>query len=328
MPRISVIAALFNHEKYVAKAIESVISQTFTDWELILWDDGSSDRSLEIAKSYAAKDPERIFVHKHEFGANRGQENTRNAAIAKARGEFLSLLDTDDYFHPEKLKSLFAVLNSDISVGLAFGRVEVVSDQGGRSVKTLAASEMSGEVFDELVLDNFISACAVLFRKKFVEEGMKFDSRFKTIGEYPLWLEIARNSKVAFVPQVVAYWRVHDSNTGSKLAVQAKRELVDLKEWMLSEKKYDRFTSAIRRGLAKSRYDYISELYRVLDLHEMRVQCLKLVIDSYATTAQRAKAAALLASSGAGKKVNKLLSSLKQKAYEVRNPLAKYTKKN
>ena len=83
MARVSIITALYNHEKYVGQAIESVLAQTYGDWEHIIWDDGSSDGSLKVAERYAARDA-RVKVFAHPGGANRGQENTRNAALEKA----------------------------------------------------------------------------------------------------------------------------------------------------------------------------------------------------------------------------------------------------
>src|SRR4051812_3771803 len=106
MAKVSIITALYNHESYVGAAIESVLAQTFGDWELIVWDDGSSDRSLAVAQKYAEQDPIRVKIHTHPANANRGQENTRNEALKICSGEFVGLLDSDDVYHPQKLEWL------------------------------------------------------------------------------------------------------------------------------------------------------------------------------------------------------------------------------
>ncbi|MBI2604481.1 MAG: glycosyltransferase [Deltaproteobacteria bacterium] len=326
MPRVSVIAALYNHEKYVAEAIESVLKQTFTDWELILWDDGSTDTGLAIAQDYAKRHADRIRVFTHPGGANRGQENTRNAALEKATGEFISLLDTDDFYHPRKLELLVPRMANE-EVGLAYGKAELVLEPGGRKIPSGIRHEPEGNVFDALVLENFICAGATLFRRSLVERGFRFDPTFKTCGEYPLWLEIARDWKFAHVPQVVAYWRSHATNLGTKLAVQAKAELVTLRERMAADARYAGHERALLAALAKSRYDHAAELYNALDLAGTRRETLRVLTDGAGGAGLMAKAAILYGVAGLGKNPNRVLSKLKRAIWESRHPLAAFSRR-
>jgi glycosyltransferase involved in cell wall biosynthesis len=103
-PLVSVITPFMNEEEYLSIAIESVISQTYTNWEYILVDDGSKDKSSEIAKGYAERYPGKIFYFDHEDHQNKGVCATRNLGISKANGEFIALLDGDDFWLPEKLE--------------------------------------------------------------------------------------------------------------------------------------------------------------------------------------------------------------------------------
>src|SRR5690242_13625262 len=91
--RVSVITIFLNGEQFLDQAIESVICQTFTDWELLLVDDGSTDGSTKIAKDYAARHPERIRYFEHPGHINRGMSAARNVGIANARGEYLAFID-------------------------------------------------------------------------------------------------------------------------------------------------------------------------------------------------------------------------------------------
>ncbi|HYE55771.1 MAG TPA: glycosyltransferase family 2 protein [Chitinophagaceae bacterium] len=102
-PLISVIIGFYNEHLYLREAIESVLNQSYTHWELFLADDGSSDGSTEIAKSYAQRNPGRIFYLEHPQHANKGVCATRNLALKQARGEFIALLDGDDVWLPRKL---------------------------------------------------------------------------------------------------------------------------------------------------------------------------------------------------------------------------------
>lgn len=113
---ISIIIPIYNREKYIDKCIESILAQTYTDWELILVDDGSTDSSGEIAESYA-KDNERISVIHVENG---GMSWARNKGIEKTKGEYITFLDSDDELYPDSLKALLTALegnDAEISIG-------------------------------------------------------------------------------------------------------------------------------------------------------------------------------------------------------------------
>lgn len=103
-PEVSIITAFLNEERFLVEAIESVLDQEFTNWELILIDDGSSDRSTAIAKAYAEEYKEKIIYLEHEGHANRSTAASRNLGIAHARGELVAFLDADDVWLPAKLR--------------------------------------------------------------------------------------------------------------------------------------------------------------------------------------------------------------------------------
>jgi glycosyltransferase involved in cell wall biosynthesis/ubiquinone/menaquinone biosynthesis C-methylase UbiE len=103
VPTVSVIMPFLNAARFIAEAIDSVLAQTFGDWELLLIDDGSSDSSKDIARDYAKRFPDRIRVHSHEGGINRGTAASRNLGMAAARGRYLAFLDSDDVYEPERL---------------------------------------------------------------------------------------------------------------------------------------------------------------------------------------------------------------------------------
>lgn len=105
IPLVSCVIIFLDEEKYLEEAIDSVLAQTFADWELLLVDDGSSDRSGEISRRYADRDPARIRYLQHPGGANRGMSASRNLGIEQARGTYLAFLDGDDAWLPGKLAS-------------------------------------------------------------------------------------------------------------------------------------------------------------------------------------------------------------------------------
>lgn len=121
---ISVIMPFLNLESFIAESIESVLSQTYDHWELLLIDDGSTDGSTAIAKDYATRHPDRIRYLEHEGHANRGASASRNLGLAHARGDFIGMLDADDLWVPRKLEEQIALLDKYPQVDLLFGHTE------------------------------------------------------------------------------------------------------------------------------------------------------------------------------------------------------------
>lgn len=123
-PVVTVIMTFLNSQKYIAQAIESVISQTFNEWELLLVDDGSFDSSSLIAKEYAVKFPDRIFYLDHPDHRNLGKSSSRNLGIIKARGSYVTFLDSDDIFLPHKIQHQLELLNINPEASMVFGVTE------------------------------------------------------------------------------------------------------------------------------------------------------------------------------------------------------------
>ena len=120
-PEVSVVTIFLNAEKFIREAIESVVAQTYTDWELILVDDGSTDGSTEIARSAAAASPRRIFYIDHEGHENRGMSASRNAGIRHCRGKYVAFLDADDAWLPHKLARQVAIFDANPRAGMVYG---------------------------------------------------------------------------------------------------------------------------------------------------------------------------------------------------------------
>lgn len=122
--KVSIITPFLNADKFLEESIESVLAQTYRNWELILMDDGSTDGSAAIAKRYAATYPEKIFYYCHENNKNLGGSTSRNVAIKKCSGEFIAYVDADDIFLPDKLKDQVAILNSQPQAGMLYSSTE------------------------------------------------------------------------------------------------------------------------------------------------------------------------------------------------------------
>ncbi len=120
-PSVSIIMPVFNGERFLAESIESVLGQSFSDWELLVVDDGSADSSAAIAQKYAARNPARVRYLEHEGHANRGATTSRNLAVRASSGTWLALLDADDVWLPNKLSEQMALLATAPRADMIYG---------------------------------------------------------------------------------------------------------------------------------------------------------------------------------------------------------------
>jgi glycosyltransferase involved in cell wall biosynthesis len=120
-PLVSVIVPFFNSDRFLSDAVESVLSQTYRNWELFLVDDGSNDESTRIARDYCSYYSGRIRYLHHSDHANRGQAMSRNVAIDEAKGTYVAFLDADDVWMPQKLEQQVAILEQHSDVGMVYG---------------------------------------------------------------------------------------------------------------------------------------------------------------------------------------------------------------
>jgi glycosyltransferase involved in cell wall biosynthesis len=124
-PVVSVITIFLNAAEFVREAVDSVFTQTYSDWELLLVDDGSTDASSQIAKRYAGQHPEKVQYFEHKGHRNRGTGPSRNLGLRHARGKYIAFLDADDVWLPHKLEQQVAILEANPEVAMVYGPPEV-----------------------------------------------------------------------------------------------------------------------------------------------------------------------------------------------------------
>lgn len=203
---VSVIMNCLNCEKYLKEAIDSVYNQTYSDWEIIFWDNASTDKSGEIARGY----DHRVYYYRGEDTVPLGE--ARNKAIEKANGELIAFLDCDDVWMPDKLEKQVRLFD-DPEVGLAFSDAYFFNEKGIIKQIYKTRPYKTGFCFGPLLEDYFIVMVTSVLRKKALD-GLDhwFDSRFNMIEEYDLFLRVAQNWKLAMVDEPLAKWRVHENS--------------------------------------------------------------------------------------------------------------------
>jgi len=192
------------------EAIESVLAQTYQDWELIVIDDGSTDDTRDVVASLQERDSRIRYVHQD----NQGLPKTRARSLELSTGPYLAFLDDDDTFLPEKLERQVAFLERRQEVGLVYGSVDIVTSAGQR-IETRPKDP--SVTFQQLLARNTIQVAAVLIRRRCVERVGGFRSDLASSDDYELWLRMSRSFPMAFLKETVARYRSHDANMSRDL---------------------------------------------------------------------------------------------------------------
>lgn len=214
-PLVSVIMNCLNCQKYLREALDSVVAQTYPQWEIIFWDDASIDDSAAIAQSYDV----RLRYFREEKTVPLGA--ARDHAVAQAQGEYVALLDCDDVWLPHKLAVQVQMAEARPDLGMVFADCFFI-DAEGRTLGTWFSKYPPPE--DEDVLRrlltgrNFIPCLSVLMRTAAVRKVGGFDHTFRYSEEYDLFLRLALEYPVAHIAEPLAKYRLHAGNitgTGS-----------------------------------------------------------------------------------------------------------------
>jgi glycosyltransferase involved in cell wall biosynthesis len=194
VPRVSAIIIVLNGEDYITEAIESILAQDFDDWELIVVDDGSVDRTRDIVQRFIDADPERVRLLRHPDHGNHGMSATRNLGVEQARGKFIAFLDADDAWTPGKLKEQVAILDHHPGAAMAYGRTLIWNSWDPSSGAADHFYDLGVEpnaicepprLFLQLLenVHQTPTTCNAMIRKSVVQEFGGFDPRFRDMFE-------------------------------------------------------------------------------------------------------------------------------------------------
>lgn len=205
MPKISVIFPVFNAEKYLRDAIDSIIQQSFIDWELIIINDGSTDSSENIIASYSDT---RLKYYKNE--QNIGLIATLNKAIGLCKGEYIARMDSDDISEKERFKIQIAFLEKNKEYAMCGSYAKIIDENNNVTGKLLNLQTNDYLQINLLFSVPFIHPSMMI--RHDVLQNNYFDSEYKYAEDYELWCRIARDYKIANIPDYLLKYRWHTSN--------------------------------------------------------------------------------------------------------------------
>ncbi|MCT7955975.1 glycosyltransferase family 2 protein [Laspinema palackyanum] len=214
MPTISVIIPAYNAEKFIKGTIISVLNQTFRDLELIVINDGSTDGTLEVVSSF---DDARVQVFSYP---NSGPQKSRNRGIDKARGEYLSFLDADDLWTPDKLERQLQALQDNPDAAVAYSWTDFINESGER-LPGGQHFKFTKDVYERLLLGDFIgSGSNPLIRREALLSVGPFDESLVGGQDWEMWLRLAAQYQFVVVPSSQVFYRQSANSWSSYLKRQ------------------------------------------------------------------------------------------------------------
>jgi len=209
-PLVSIVMNCYNSDRFLREAIESIYSQTYSNWEIIFWDNASTDDSASIAKSY----DERIKYYQASETTRLGE--ARNLALSKVSGEYVAFLDCDDLYLADKLEQQIAIMHGS-DYAMCYGSALVINENGiciGKNKVT----EKHGFLLNKLLLNYEINMQTVMIRMSVINiDRLSFDDSLKFSPDYDLFMRIAINHKVCSISEYLAQYRKSSNSLTKKL---------------------------------------------------------------------------------------------------------------
>jgi glycosyltransferase involved in cell wall biosynthesis len=230
-PLVSIIMNCYNGEKYLREALNSVIEQTFQNWELIFWDNQSSDRSAFVFKRYDEKRFKYFYSPKHTL-----LYEARNYAIEKASGEFYAFLDVDDWWDTKKLEKQIPLFD-DIEVGLVYGNYWEENEQ--KKFRRILYKKIlpTGRILDDLLKDYVVGLLTIVIRRNAFESlHYPFNPNYHVIGDFDCVIRLAAGDwKLDCVQEPVAHNRWTGNNETNK---NKDKHIKELEHWYSEMKQH------------------------------------------------------------------------------------------
>ncbi|MEP5284912.1 MAG: glycosyltransferase [Alloalcanivorax venustensis] len=251
-PIVSVFMPVYNQEDLVAESIESVIDQSFTDWELVIGDDCSTDNTYEVARGYQERFPEKIRLFRNQ--KNLGITGNCNKLLKHCNGKFVAFTAGDDLFLPGKLEKQVALMDSRSDCVLSYHDIAVFDNETGETIRFWNTGEGASNpvvgkaknVAKELVSHGtaFMAALSIMVRRRAIPSS-GYDERVPIASDWLLWIDICANSDgtVEFIPNVLARYRKHPQS----ITYSTRNDVTD---------------QMVTLGLVEARYFWLRDMAR------------------------------------------------------------------
>ncbi|MBI29395.1 MAG: glycosyl transferase family 2 [Pelagibacteraceae bacterium] len=221
-PLVSIIMNCHNGQEFLEEAIKSVLSQKYQNWELIFWDNFSTDNSKKILQEFS---DERIKYFKSNKFTNLYE--ARNLAIEKSKGEYIGFLDTDDLWATDKLQKQIDFFKKNKEFKIVYSNYYILEDRKNKKYIKHKNPLPSGSITQKLLNHYSLGVLTVLL-KKTIFDKFKFNNTYNIIGDFDFFIILSQIFEIASIQEPIASYRVHSSNYSSK---KIKTYIDELKYW-------------------------------------------------------------------------------------------------
>jgi len=229
----------FNAETYLEEAIDSVLSQDFTDFELIVIDDGSTDQTVKVVESYTDN---RIKLHQN--GTNRGIVYSRNKGIELSSGTYIGMLDADDIALPGKFRKQVEFLQKNSSFGMVGSWATLIDEQGNKLGRKWKLPGTPDKIPPIMLFKNYFVQSAVIFRRDCLP-SYHYKEGYEIVEDYKLWIDILKRAKGWNLPEYLVKYRMHSKNITKTKEQVVRDNLVAVYREILSELDIDPSTEEL-----------------------------------------------------------------------------------
>jgi glycosyltransferase involved in cell wall biosynthesis len=260
-PKVSVFIAAYNHARYLPACLDSLLAQTYTDFEIVVVDDGSKDGSLDVLLDYQRRFPDKVRCISHPGHANKGVSATSNLAIRLSRGEYLAWTGSDDQWYPDKLRQQVALLEQDARLGLVYSYADFI-DGDSRPLPGRAGTDITHDPDPVTRILQFchVPAMTAVFRRACLDEVGCFDEGL-VYSDWDLMIRVFARWKVGFNDQALAQYRMHTHNLSKKIDPR-----VDLRRIIAMYRSLEQKWSAIGGALNEPRHRAMFDLQMAFHL--------------------------------------------------------------
>ena len=261
MLKVSVIVNCYNGSSYLKKTLESVINQSYQNWELIFWDNQSEDNSYEIFKDFKEKKFKYFRAKKHT-----SLHKARNLALRECSGDIIGFLDTDDYWSKSKLKDQIDIFERDPKVDCVYTKFWVKYENLFIPNKLITYKNLpEGKILDKLLNEYNFSLGSALFRKKKLENFPNvFSEKFDLISDFDFMIRFTKKNHLACVQKPLHYYRKHKNNMS---LTNFKTQIEQMILWSANLKKENNFTN-----------DQITKLKKHIDRMVIKFEIQKMTL--------------------------------------------------
>ena len=224
---VSIIINCYNGEKYLTHTLESILNQTYKNWEIVFWDNQSTDSSSKIFNSYKDSRFKYFYANEHTTLGT-----ARNFAAEKSKGDFITFLDSDDFWDKNKLELQMSYFKN-LEVGVVYSNLWILKKDKKKKLY-MKRKLPRGNIYNELIKNYCVGILTAVIRKKFyLKVEKKFDERFTIIGDFDFFLRLSKLCFFESVQEPLAYYRLHGGNLST---VKKEKEIEEYEIWFKENK--------------------------------------------------------------------------------------------